>query len=251
MADKEEVEVVMVVVAAGGRGGDEDNNWDIVTINRSESVSRRYTMIYNETVKSEVKVTTPPNGCMNTKINYVVCGLDTCINQCFCGLINGAVKKMRKKTSIHVQTQGLFFAAFLRELQTSLVYRLLVLQHWTNTCKRKGIKTNSSDDLTSVIIRVKIHDSLPYVLDYAWGERTCRCGQERQHLDTMMSCLSTLGGACSAMGDQLEGFAERAWGISIKQLDIALRLGDPNMVSRCRLYASISLIQQCQFKVRL
>lgn len=254
-------EVVVVVVMA-----DQDTCWDVVSVSRTEVMSHRPTVSCIGKVTGQVKsvaaarsAADQPNGCVNAEvIDCVPNEYDpgTCLSEYSCCrecLINGVVNynktgKPRMKV-IHIQTEGMFFAMFLRELQRSLVYRWLVLQQWTSIRKRKCLKTHNTDNTKSVTIQVKVHDTLPHVLDYAWGERMCRCGQERQHLDTMMSWLSTLGGACSALGDHLAGFAERAWAISLQQLEIAQRLGDPNMVSRCRLYAAISLIQQCKFKV--
>ena len=64
-----------------------------------------------------------------------------------------------------------------------------------------------------------------------------------------MSWLSTLGGAFSALGDYKSNSAHIAGKISIHQLKMAHRLGDPSVVSRCKLYLSISLIQMNRFKV--
>ena len=87
---------------------------------------------------------------------------------------------------------------------------------------------------------------------------------EKAELDHIMSCLSTLGGAFSSLGDQflhcvskwlnwqlcllkltvLSIFqAEIAGKISAQQFKIALKLGDPMTLLRCQLYYSISLIQ--------
>lgn len=73
--------------------------------------------------------------------------------------------------------------------------------------------------------------------------------RERCELDHALSWLSTLGGAFSALGDYYSGCAEIAGKISFRQLHLALRLGDANIVSRCRLYFSLSLIQRGYFKL--
>ncbi|KAG0715135.1 hypothetical protein GWK47_012650 [Chionoecetes opilio] len=256
-------EMVMVVVAAST---DRDTFWNIVSFNKTEVISHRHTASSAQQVTCPMKAVDErnaidqANGYVNAKTKDYVkerCEMDSSIKECSCGqecLINGVVNhnktgKPKLKKAFHIETEGLFFAAYIRELQKSLIYRLTVLQHWTYICQRKHLKTRSTDNIVSVTIQVKVQDTLPHVLDYVWGARICRCVQERQHLDTMMSWLSTLGGACSALGDQMAGFAERAWAISVQQMEICLRLGDPNMVSRCRLYAAISLIQQCKFKV--
>jgi hypothetical protein len=65
----------------------------------------------------------------------------------------------------------------------------------------------------------------------------------------MFSWLSTLGGAFSALGDYFEDRAKIAGKISIHQMMLACRLCDPNLISRCKLFLSISLIQQENFKL--
>ena len=252
MADKM---VMMVVVAAAA---EQDTCWDILSISRSDLVSQRYIKPCDDKGTCPVKSVAVrgdadlPNGCVKCAASEVnKCEGDTC-RQC---LINGTVRYKKtgkpKLKAVHIETEGLFFVAFLRELQNSLVYRLSVLEQWTCVWQNKFVKTSSTDNRAGVVVQVRVHHRLPHVLDYAWGERMCQCVVERQQLDIMMSWLSTLGGACSALGDQLADFAERAGAISVKQLEIALRLGDPNMASRCKLYAAISLIQKCRFKVSL
>lgn len=65
----------------------------------------------------------------------------------------------------------------------------------------------------------------------------------------MMSWLSTLGGAFSALGDYFEDRAEIARKISIQQMKLAFRLEDPGLIARCLLYFSIALIQKGNFRV--
>lgn len=72
--------------------------------------------------------------------------------------------------------------------------------------------------------------------------------RERCELDHALSWLSTLGGAFSALGDYFSNCALIAGKISVHQLQLALRLNDPNIVTRCRLYFSLSLIQRKYFK---
>lgn len=65
----------------------------------------------------------------------------------------------------------------------------------------------------------------------------------------MFSWLSTLGGAFSALGDYFEDRAKIAGKISIHQMILAHKLADPNLIARCKLFLSISLIQQEKFKL--
>lgn len=71
---------------------------------------------------------------------------------------------------------------------------------------------------------------------------------EAIELDYLSSWLSTLGGAFSALGDYDVERADIAGKISIHQLKLALRFGDPITVARCKLFLSISLIQKFHFK---
>lgn len=73
--------------------------------------------------------------------------------------------------------------------------------------------------------------------------------RERCELDHALSWLSTLGGAFSALGDYFSNCALIAGKISVHQLQLALRLNDPNIITRCRLYFSLSLIQRKYFKL--
>lgn len=71
---------------------------------------------------------------------------------------------------------------------------------------------------------------------------------EQLETDHMMSWLSTLGGAFSALGDYFDDRANIAGKISIHQMKLAVRSGDPGVVSRCLLYLSIAYIQKHRFK---
>ncbi|KAH1011760.1 hypothetical protein HUJ04_001057 [Dendroctonus ponderosae] len=73
--------------------------------------------------------------------------------------------------------------------------------------------------------------------------------RERCEVDHAFSWLSTLGGAFSALGDYFENCAETAGRISMQQLMLAARIGDPNVQARCRLYFSLSLIQKKRFQL--
>lgn len=73
--------------------------------------------------------------------------------------------------------------------------------------------------------------------------------REKCELDYALSWLSTLGGAFSALGDYSLNCAEIAGKISRHQLNLALRLKDPMIVNRCKLYYSLSLIQRGRFKL--
>ncbi|KAG5683449.1 hypothetical protein PVAND_012728 [Polypedilum vanderplanki] len=85
-------------------------------------------------------------------------------------------------------------------------------------------------------------------IDVTWGEIVNRLCYEQIEIEYMLSWLSTLGGGFSSLGDYFVQRAEIAGKIAIYQMKIAIRIGDPNLLSRCKLYFSISLIQQNKFK---
>ncbi|XP_054015469.1 uncharacterized protein F58A4.6 [Hylaeus anthracinus] len=101
-----------------------------------------------------------------------------------------------------------------------------------------------SDKLNLNVILMKLRTPKKQFLDYKWNERITQMALERREINHAMSWLSTLGGAFSALGDEFHYCAEVAGKISIRQFQLALRLGDPLLVARCKLYSALSLIQQ-------
>ncbi|XP_023309555.2 uncharacterized protein F58A4.6 [Lucilia cuprina] len=81
------------------------------------------------------------------------------------------------------------------------------------------------------------------IIDWKWNRMLAVILWEKIEIEYLMSWLSTLGGAFSALGEQFSKCAEMAGKISQKQLMIGIKLGDPFLQSRCKLFYSISLIQ--------
>lgn len=100
-----------------------------------------------------------------------------------------------------------------------------------------------------VVIYIKLQMPTHQSLDYKWNERVTQMALERRELDHAMSWLSTLGGGFSALGETFEHCAEMAGKISVRQLQLALRLGDPLLVARCKLWAALSLLQRGYLEV--
>jgi hypothetical protein len=96
-------------------------------------------------------------------------------------------------------------------------------------CKKIFLKLLNSFKLKFILVRILIWEQL--------------------EIDHMFSWLSTLGGAFSALGDYFDRQADIAGKISISQMKLAFRLGDPGLISRCLLYFSISLIQKHKFRL--
>ncbi|CAD7087612.1 unnamed protein product [Hermetia illucens] len=93
----------------------------------------------------------------------------------------------------------------------------------------------------SLVLRIIPPEKEP--LDYIGNEITSRTIWEKVEIENMMSWLSTLGGGFSALGDSFVNCAEIARKISLKQLALGIRIGDPFIQVRCKLFYSISLIQ--------
>ncbi|XP_031833906.1 uncharacterized protein LOC116427558 [Nomia melanderi] len=128
-----------------------------------------------------------------------------------------------------INSQTYHRAAF-KKLQTWLIHRI-------------------PGEINSRIILMKLCTPKKQFLDYKWNDRITQMVLERREVDHAMSWLSTLGGAFSALGEEFQHCAEIAGKISVKQLELAMRLGDPHLVARCKLYAALSLIQQGQLRI--
>lgn len=154
-------------------------------------------------------------------------------------------------TSINFRNEGLHFCVFLKEIQISSFYRISFLQKCNMLFKNEFAQSSNSmkNENSNRIIIWELDDNICQIIDTSWCHRMNHCALERQHLDYLMSWLSTLGGACSALGDYSPGFALKAGAISVKQMELAIQLGDPTLIARCRLYASISFIQQNKYKM--
>ncbi|XP_018407137.1 PREDICTED: uncharacterized protein F58A4.6 [Cyphomyrmex costatus] len=135
-------------------------------------------------------------------------------------------------------------SAYISTISKSYVYResaMRVLKHFQTTCN-KPFK-----DEHSLKILVKLTVPRRQFLDYKWSEKLMQMVAERQEVDHAMSWLSTLGGAFSALGEEFEHCAKMAGKISVKQFELAMRLDNPLLVARCRLYAALSFIQRGNF----
>ncbi|XP_043268430.1 uncharacterized protein F58A4.6 [Venturia canescens] len=103
------------------------------------------------------------------------------------------------------------------------------------------------DEIPVIFIKLRLPDK--QFLDYRWAERTSRMAMEKAEISHAMSWLSTLGGAFSALGEQFQHCAQMAGKISVHQFTLALKLGDPLLIARCKLYAALSMIQQGNLKI--
>ncbi|KAJ9576170.1 hypothetical protein L9F63_006992, partial [Diploptera punctata] len=150
------------------------------------------------------------------------------------GCSNTTIIYRQHKNIPKLYTSGYFLSLFIKTLQRSAVYRRHVLARFQGLLKNTG----------PLQLNIKIVEPHKEIIDYAWGKRMERLELERRELDLAMSWLSTLGGAFSALGEEFQHCAEIAGRISVHQFSIALRLGDPLTVARCKLYFALSLIQR-------
>ncbi|KAJ8891669.1 hypothetical protein PR048_004197 [Dryococelus australis] len=135
---------------------------------------------------------------------------------------------------------GHALSAFKTAAKLSSTYRKLLLRTYIRLPNPSVLELGRSEFF---VLRICVVPCKQRV-DYAWGERVERLVLERMELGNTMSWLSTFGGAFSALGEEVKDCALIAGRISVKQLSIAIRLGDPLQVARSKLYLALSLIQQ-------
>ncbi|XP_057336722.1 uncharacterized protein F58A4.6 [Microplitis mediator] len=132
-------------------------------------------------------------------------------------------------------------SGYVTLMKNSSVYRLSALK-LLNDLISQIISTDSKP-----IVLMKLKMPQRQFLDYTWNNIITTMVLERREINYAMSWLSTLGGAFSAMGDQFCHCAHIAGKISIHQFKLALRLDDPSLIARCKLYVCLSLIQQLKY----
>ncbi|VEN50070.1 unnamed protein product [Callosobruchus maculatus] len=145
-------------------------------------------------------------------------------------------KKQGKRVGLKkrvVKLDCAFVHYLISEICISTFYRLHFINRWTDALYK------------SLVIILKSTEC--DLIDYNWNERVYDMVREKCELDHALSWLSTLGGAFSALGDYFPSCAEIAGKISINQFKLALRLGDPTIAARCRLFLALSLIQKKRF----
>ncbi|KAJ4448967.1 hypothetical protein ANN_00359 [Periplaneta americana] len=154
-------------------------------------------------------------------------------------------KSTELKWTHNLYINGYLLSLFIKTLLQSSVYRRYVIANFKECNKRRGLLLHPSG---IVRVNIKLVHPRKNIIDFAWNERVERLAIERRELDNAMSWLSTLGGAFSALGEEFKHCAEIAGRISVQQFTIAMRLGDPNTVARCKLYLALSLVQRGYFK---
>lgn len=136
-----------------------------------------------------------------------------------------------------------FAAHFAACLSQSEALRIGVIHNVHRT-----LKTHTARNGHMPVLVIRLRPPEKPMIDIKWGAMICMQIQELAELQHAMSWLSTLGGGFSALGDYHAQCAEVAGRISMGQLAIAHRLGDPILTCKCRLYAALSLIQLGRLK---
>ncbi|EDV19535.1 uncharacterized protein TRIADDRAFT_62014 [Trichoplax adhaerens] len=140
---------------------------------------------------------------------------------------------------------------------TQLFVHQMIAQYPDDHQDRRG--KNSNDHFQELLdylrqdqhckIKMNLIDQLidcPWLL-IQWSKRLLPHLNTTERLNDAMAILSTLGGAYSALGDQLDHFSLKAQRISLRQLYVAKALGDPTLISKSKLYLALSLMQQRRF----
>ncbi|KAI4454908.1 hypothetical protein MML48_9g00002217 [Holotrichia oblita] len=139
-------------------------------------------------------------------------------------------------TRIKFNINGIFLHFLLNELIYCGHYR----SSFVNFYVPNELKVNT--------ILFDLQNTTDQIIDYKWNEILNYLVREKCELEHALSWLSTLGGAFSALGDYFASSA-LVGKISYHQLVLAIRMGDPTIASRCKLYFSLSLIQRHKFKL--
>ncbi|XP_065299114.1 uncharacterized protein [Dermacentor albipictus] len=139
------------------------------------------------------------------------------------------------------------FWSMIVELSRSQNYRTLCLNKFRSECQKcRWTKRLRSYPVTVSVVVLLV----PWnpVMDMSWEAKIIHLVVQQLELENTMAWLSTLGGAFSALGDYCSRFAEAAGLVSVKQLKLALRFGDPVTVCRCHIYLAMSLLQRGYFR---
>ena len=167
------------------------------------------------------------------------------------GQADANIRKVNENNTITISKIRLNKKGYNAYLVSAYVVTLIRSQTYRSNAHKtllQYLTYKFSDNTNSMIIFMRLRTPKKQFLDRMWNERMTQMTLERREVDHAMSWLSTLGGAFSALGDEFQHCAEIAGKISVKQFELALRLGDPLLVARCQLYAALSLIQQGHLK---
>jgi len=147
-----------------------------------------------------------------------------------------------------LEMDGYMLSYFISEIKRSQTFRWSFLRQWCTQHKQQVSLTTNQSPLKLLVLVVMIKRPDYEVLDSLGNKMVNSNILYRRSLEHALSWLSTLGGAFSALGDLSSSWAEEAGHVSLTQLRIAIKLEDPGIRSRCRIYAAISLLQRGYLK---
>jgi len=126
----------------------------------------------------------------------------------------------------------------LHLLINNRIYRKRFSRFWT-------AKRESRDQR----LRIRLTKPTMKLIDYLGGQMANKVIWEYIELEDALHWLSTLGGAFSNLGEHHQGFAVKAGENALKQLVVAQRFGDKNVVAKCWLFVAMSQMQQGRYKL--
>ncbi|KAL5016910.1 hypothetical protein ScPMuIL_006499 [Solemya velum] len=147
-----------------------------------------------------------------------------------------------------------------KELHRSHSYRRRFFKHVRH---KIGFHISGSEDAESDCVDIFPCDHemwMPYIvevwvqyclqkIDYSWCYRMEGQAAKQMLLEEAMACMSTLGGAYSALGNYFQEYAKEAGRISLKQMKIAMEIGDPSLAARCKVFLAQSFMQCGHFRI--
>ncbi|XP_022254517.1 uncharacterized protein LOC106470204 isoform X2 [Limulus polyphemus] len=174
---------------------------------------------------------------LRNKLNY-------CKDFCCCHQLLGiCVRSLTLKMDVNM------VYCCLKELENSEHYRRIVIGNiyaTYRTTKKKipSLLCSTCNSFINVFsLSVEVTWPQKQLLDKIWNHKIQVLVTEQATMENAMAWLSTLGGAYSALGDQFQRCAIEAGRISMQQLKVALRLGEPLLICRCRIFIAMSLLQ--------
>ncbi|XP_072043322.1 uncharacterized protein F58A4.6-like [Amphiura filiformis] len=135
------------------------------------------------------------------------------------------------------------------ELHRSVCFRKAFMVLLERHCRNHHCRKQCQDIVTKQMnfkVFLQLTDVKFFRLDpdIRWSDRMLPWWTIRLLLEEAFSWLSTLGGAYSSLGENFSHCAIEAGRLSIRQLKLAIRLGDPLLQARCYVYLSLSLMQR-------
>ncbi|XP_013399758.1 uncharacterized protein LOC106165941 [Lingula anatina] len=138
-------------------------------------------------------------------------------------------------------------ACLIQTLKLSSVFCSGFIRYTRRKILRLEKLRKTKNDCLILEMQLQWPEKIP--IDFAWCYRVTDMVVQRLILDEAMAWLSTLGGAYSALGEYFQFHAQQAGNVSMKQLKVALKVGDPISIAKCKVFYAQSLVQQGHWKL--